>query len=75
MADAYGLPMHDLPDGWQPVEAIMVIKCIQPEGGTKFPYRFAFRATEGLTMMEASGMAEYAHENLKAEMIKEDEDG
>lgn len=56
MADVYGLALEDLPEGWQPVEAIVAIKCLKPEDDG-CPYGLVARATSGITTWEAEGMA------------------
>lgn len=55
------MAVEDLPDGWQPVDALIIMKCIVPpgeldQGGTTYPYRLAVRATEGLSSWEVVGM-------------------
>jgi hypothetical protein len=60
MSDLFGLPVEDLPEGWQPVEVVAIVKCLRPDG-TTFPYGLCSRVTDGLSPWEAAGMAEWAH--------------
>jgi len=67
MADIFGLPVEDLPDGWQPVEAILIIKCLKPNG-SEFPYGLCARITDGMSTWEAAGMASWAVQNALAQL-------
>jgi hypothetical protein len=58
MAEVFGLPVDDLPDGWQPLEAIVIVKCIRPDA-TDMPYALCTRRTDGMTPWETAGMAEW----------------
>ena len=58
MAEIFGLEVGDLPDGWQPVEALCIVRCVhfgEDEGGTA-AQKLSMRATEGLTVWEVLGM-------------------
>lgn len=58
MAEVFGLEVVDLPEGWQPVEALVVVKCLKPESSDdECPYGLVARASHGLTTWEGEGMA------------------
>jgi hypothetical protein len=71
MATVLGLEVPDLPDGWQPVEAVTVIKCLVPpeadDGG--YPYRMVLRVTSGLGVAEVAGMAGCAEAEAKHQFV------
>ncbi|GAA4082859.1 hypothetical protein [Actinomadura miaoliensis] len=71
MAELYGLQVEDLPEGWEPVEAVCVVKCLRPEDAD-FPYGLIAVATGGLSTWEAEGMLSWAARNADG---TEDEDG
>lgn len=48
----FGLDSEALPDGWTPLEAVAVVKCLDSNGVTGL----ALRTTEGLALWEAVGM-------------------
>lgn len=54
--NVYGLALTDIPKGWQPVEALVVVKALKPEND-ECPYGLVARATSGITTWEAEGMA------------------
>jgi hypothetical protein len=64
----YGLECGPLPDEWQAMEAISMVKCLVPEG--KFSYQWSLRATEGLHIVEAIGALEAALFDLKNDYLK-----
>jgi hypothetical protein len=67
MAEIFGLEVPDLPEGWQPTEFVMVLKCMLPEDEiSDFPYALASRASSGLSFWEADGMIRWAMQNVKA---------
>jgi hypothetical protein len=57
MAEVYGLAIDDLPEDWQPIEAVVLVKCIRPDADGN-PYVLASRRTDGVTPWEIAGMAE-----------------
>ncbi|HLT60887.1 MAG TPA: hypothetical protein VK020_06815 [Microlunatus sp.] len=59
MAQVFGLPIDDLPDGWEPVEALVIVKCLRPEEDG-YPYGLTALATDGLSVWEAEGMLRWA---------------
>lgn len=52
MAEAFGLPLPDLPDDWRPAEVVVIVKAFD---GDLRP-RLAVRYSEGLSSWEAVGM-------------------
>lgn len=34
-----GMGLHPLPTGWTPVEALVLVKCLDEEGGSAWVYR------------------------------------
>lgn len=78
MAEVFGLDVGDLPDGWQPVEALCIVSCVafnDDEGGTA-ARKLSIRATEGLTVWEVIGMLEGyaadARQQFLATLLDED---
>lgn len=72
----FGVDTDDLPDGWSPVEAIAVVRCVdlsQDEGGPAAS-KLAVRATHNLTIWEALGMLTAACADLKAQYVDNLED-
>lgn len=59
-----GMSIKPLPDGWRPLNTIMVIECLKMDvediGADSFPYGLVCRATEGLSLWSAEGMANWA---------------
>lgn len=58
MAEVFGLEVGELPEGWQPVEALCIVRCVafdDDEGGTA-AQKLSMRASEGLTIWEVMGM-------------------
>jgi hypothetical protein len=58
VAEVFGLEVGELPEGWQPVEALCIVRCVafaDDEGGTA-AQKLSMRATEGLTIWEVMGM-------------------
>lgn len=48
----YGLTAKDLPEGWTPLEATCIIKCLTESGGVAL----ATRSTDGLYTWDRIGM-------------------
>jgi hypothetical protein len=71
----YGLEIkEDLPEGWQPVDVAVIIKCLVPPEsvdaeGTDFPYRMTFRCSEGLSVWEVAGMAGCIEADAKSRYV------
>jgi hypothetical protein len=60
MAEVFGLPVGDLPDGWQVVDLIVVAKCVRPDAHPDDnPYALLTRRTDGMTPWETAGMADW----------------
>lgn len=69
MSDVCGLPLVDMPDDISPLSALVVVKAIDGDGDVAY---YA-RATEGLTVTEALGMARTADIRLSAALTEDDE--
>lgn len=67
-AEIFGLSFDELPDDWQAIDAVMLVKAIKPDG-TEFPYRIALRVTEGLTTWEMIGMIECLRQDAIAQYM------
>ena len=74
MGTVYGLPLDDLPDGWQPVEAIVVVKCLKPEN-EDCAYGLVARVSGDLTTWEAEGMAHWLTQVTRGDLDDHDEEG
>lgn len=53
-SEMYGLELSDLPEDFQPLEAVVLVKCLTPDG-----VRLVARYTEGLYLWDVAGMASY----------------
>ena len=61
MAEVYGLPIKDLPEGTQILECYVLVKGLNADGEVRFwEYR-----TSGLNPMEALGMATTAADSMR----------
>lgn len=71
MAEALGLDIGELPEGWQPVEVLVLAKCLVPEGTADggFPYRMSARSSGGLSTWEAAGMARCFGADAEAQYV------
>lgn len=72
MAEVLGMEIPDLPEGWQPVEAIVIVKCLRPpveDAEDNFAYGLASRLTDGMSTWEAAGMAEWAKRNAFEQLM------
>lgn len=67
MAEVFGLQADDLPEGWQAVDAVVIVKCIRPDG-SDFPYAMCSRMTDGMTPWETAGMADWVRVNALADI-------
>lgn len=60
-AEALGLSVDELPEGWQPVEALVIAKCLLPEGHESgYPYGVVALPSPGLAPWDVAGMARAA---------------
>lgn len=72
MADSFGLDfVDDLPEGAQPLEAVVIVKYMDEEGVQMF-----HTATPGLNTWEAIGMTRWTQLKLEQGLLEggEDED-
>ena len=70
MSDVCGLPIVDMPDDIAPLAALVVVKALDTDGDLTY---FA-RATDGVTVVEALGMARLADIRLSAALTESDEE-
>jgi hypothetical protein len=61
-----GLQIHPLPDGWAPLEGIVLVKCLDPEGHPTW----AFRTTAGLNEEELLGALTVRTDLLRKELLE-----
>jgi hypothetical protein len=61
-----GLRIHSLPDGWAPLEGIVLVKCLDPEGHPVW----AFRTTAGLNDEELLGALTVRTDLLRKELLE-----
>lgn len=62
--NVFGLEIAELPQGWTPLEAIVIVTCLNEEGETTA----VIRSTEGMMPWEMLGLVEVAkHEWLTDE--------
>jgi hypothetical protein len=61
----------ELPEGWTPLEAVAVLKCLDEEGNVAF----CVRSTEALSDMEAYALLSVTASLQKREIIAGFEDG
>jgi hypothetical protein len=71
VAEVFGLQIGDLPEDWQPVEVLVVVKCLRPEGDA-FPYGLAARASQSLSNWEGEGMANWAARAMVRDIDQEE---
>lgn len=76
-AELFGLRFEDLPEGVQPVEAVIIVKCLHDDEKSDYPYLLVSRVTDGLSVWEALGMSEWMRLRAQRQMERmgEDEDG
>jgi hypothetical protein len=60
-----GLEIHPLPPNWSPLEGIVLVKCLDEEGGPSW----AFRTTAGINDEELLGALTVRIEILKRELL------
>ena len=61
-----GLEFHVLPEKWSPLEAIVLVKCLDDDGGPSW----AFRTTPGMNDEELLGALTVRIEILKRELLR-----
>lgn len=61
----YGLSVHALPQGWTPVAAIVLVKCIDEDGQPTW----AFRTTDGVNDEELLGALTVRSDLLRRELL------
>jgi hypothetical protein len=59
-----GLSVHSLPDGWTPLSAIVLVKCLDEDGHSSW----AFRTTDGLNDEELLGALTIRTDLLRQEL-------
>lgn len=73
-----GMMVSELPEGWQPLNVIMVIECLKLHeeqiAPGRFPYGLVCRATEGLSLWNAEGMVTWAQRQVINQSDGLDED-
>jgi hypothetical protein len=62
-----GMEVHALPEGWTPVEALCVVKCLDAEGHVQWSYR----TTHRLNREELLGALVVHTEVLRHELVSE----
>jgi hypothetical protein len=62
-----------MPDGRQPVEVLVVAKCLRPEGG-RIPYGLWAGATKSLSSWEGEGMALWAARVISGRNLDEEDE-
>jgi hypothetical protein len=65
-----GMALHPLPEGWTPVEAFVLMKCLDDEGGASWVYR----TTAAPNREELLGALVVHTEVLRRELVREWED-
>ena len=61
-----GITIHPLPEGWSPLEGIVLVKCLDEDGHPLW----AFRTTAGLNDEELLGALTVRLELLRAELLE-----
>ncbi|MCA1822712.1 MAG: hypothetical protein ABR520_10750 [Mycobacteriales bacterium] len=61
-----GMRLHPLPDGWSPVSAIALIRCVDQDGDAVW----AFRTTPGLDEEELLGALTVRTDLLRKELLE-----
>lgn len=64
-AEVLGLPLIALPQGWTPVDAVVVAKCIDPDGRMQLTVRY----TDGLALWDVLGLLASATCTTEADMV------
>jgi hypothetical protein len=65
MAEAYGIPMPDLPDDFVPLECVCLIKCLNEDGNVEY----AETRSVNLSRVEAVGMAITYSDGVRDDLI------
>lgn len=66
MKTPYNLPLPPLPDGYQPISGVVLVKCLTDEGKMKY----VELRTDDLHPVEALGMVETARDSLKTTIMR-----
>jgi hypothetical protein len=63
----FGMPIADLPSDWQPVQAVMVVECMDPDTAVSgaAAMRLSIRVTDTTTIWTAIGMLRSALVDLE----------
>ena len=73
-SQAYGLDVDPVPDGWTPLEAFVVLKCLDEEGHVAL----LARPTDGIASWDAIGMLTAAldtqRDQVRAGFISDDDE-
>jgi hypothetical protein len=70
MADVYGVQMEDLPDGWQALDAMVIVKCIDASGDPNLSMqRLAMRSSDGVSSWEGVGMLTCYADELRKQFL------
>lgn len=64
MTEVFGLPIQPLPEGWQPLEACVVVKLLDGKGAVALATRY----TDSLNLWEALGMTVASADGLRDEI-------
>ena len=70
MSEVCGLPLVDMPDDVTPLAALVVLKALDGDGEVTY----LARASEGVTTVEAVGMAALADLRLRAALGSTDDE-
>ena len=71
----FGVGLPDLPEGWQPVEVLAIVKCLLPEGEHAGSYALATRYSEGLAPWDVAGMLHSSTLNNNMDLVEGAERG
>ena len=66
-----GMHLHPLEGGWRPVQAFVMIKCIDEDGDTTW----AYRTTHSMNLEELLGVLTVHNDMLRKELLEVWEDG
>jgi hypothetical protein len=77
MATVFGLDIGELPEGWQPVEAVCIVRCVAfgEEASGTAAQKLSMRATEGLTCWEVLGMLDGYAADARQQFVETLEEG
>lgn len=63
---AFGIDVESLPEGWQPLEVVCIVKCFDGDGDV----RLASRYSPGLNGWEALGMMDLEHAAQRSLLVE-----